>query len=183
MTFVVGLAGRIAAGKGEAAQYISRKYGAEVVRFSDVLKDVLEVLFLPNTRQNLQILGSCLRAGFGDRVLVDAMKARIEKTTSRVVVVDGVRYKEEAALIRSFRKNILLFIDAPLKIRYQRVISRGTRGEAKISFEEFRKSEEKETEKSLDEIKKTADEVIENTGSIGRLHARVDSTLSHLTRI
>jgi len=182
MTLVVGLAGRIAAGKGEAAKYLSEKRGARVVRFSDILKDVLEVLSLPNTRPNLQALGSTLRAGFGDRILVDAMRKRIEKTASPFVIVDGVRYKEEADLIRSFKKNTLIFIDAPLKIRYQRVISRGTRGEAKITLEEFRKSDEQETEASLEAIKKTADKVIENTSALKDFQNAIDATLSKLTR-
>lgn len=177
MTFVIGLTGRIASGKGEVARHLSEKHRASICRFSDILRDVLEVLGLPNTRENLQALGAGLRSSFGENVLIEAMKTRIGKSSSEIIIVDGVRYKTEAELVRSFDENILVFVDAPVKDRYKRAVSRGTRGEADISLEEFRRSEEKDTEKNLDEIKDMADEVIENTGSLEQLRAKADLIL------
>ena len=107
------------------------------------------------------------------------MKKNIAKTSSKIVVVDGVRYLNEVEMIRSFKKNAIIYVDAPLKARYERCVARGTRGESKITLEEFKKSEEKETEKSLDEIKDLADEVIDNTGSIKQLHDKIDSIMQN----
>ncbi|MFH1789187.1 MAG: AAA family ATPase [Candidatus Altiarchaeota archaeon] len=178
MTFVVGLAGRIASGKGEVSRHLAEKHRASIFRFSDILRDVLEVLGLSNTRENLQELGAGLRASFGENVLTEAMKARIGKSTSKLVIVDGIRYKKEAELVRSFKENIIIFVDAPLKQRYKRAVKRGTRGEAGMTLEKFRESEEKDTEKNLDEIKALADEVIENTSSVEKLREKVDLILT-----
>ena len=180
MTFVIGLTGRIASGKGEVARHLSEKHMASICRFSDILRDVLKILGLSNTRENLQALGAGLRSSFGENVLVDAMKARIAESSSEIIVVDGVRYKTEAELVLSFSENILLFVDAPVEERYERAVARGTRGEADISLEEFKSSEERDTEKNLDEIRDMADEVIENTGTLEELRAKTDSIIKYL---
>jgi len=77
-------------------------------------------------------------------------------------------------MLRSFPNSVLLFLDAPPHIRYKRVIKRGEKGEAGISFDEFLKSEQRGTEKGLSEIKRLADYVIINDGTSAELQERVD---------
>lgn len=177
MAYVVGLAGRIAAGKGETASYLNKKHAAVVHRFSDILTDVLSILNIPVTRANLQSLGSGLRKIYGDGVLVEAMKKRVTAETAGIVVIDGIRYPNEYDLTRSFDKNVVVFVDSPINLRYERCVRRGTRGEAGLTFEEFKESDGRETEKSLIRLRESADELIINDGSIEDLHAKIDSVI------
>ena len=180
MAFVVGLIGKIASGKGEAARFLEEEYGAKTFRFSDILKDELITEGRPVTRENLQALGNKLRAEQGDDVLVKALKEKISSSGAQLAVVDGIRYPAEASMVREFEKNILIYVTAPDEVRYQRVLSRGTRGEAEISLEEFKKHEADETEQQIDSIGAGADYAIENTGTVEGLRERVGKLVSGL---
>jgi len=179
VTLVVGLVGEIAAGKGEAVKFLQKEYKSEVYRFSDVLKELLERLSMDVTRENLQALGRVLRVLFGDNILVEALKQDISSSNADLVVVDGVRYHVEAEMVRSFENNILLYITAPEDVRYQRVLSRATRGEKNITLEEFKRNEENETERAIKKVGESTDKVIENTGSIKELGEDIRKVLEN----
>ncbi|MBM3309811.1 MAG: hypothetical protein FJY77_06090 [Candidatus Altiarchaeales archaeon] len=175
MALVVGLVGKIASGKGVVSDYLCRRYDAKVYRFSDVLSDILLKLNKPNTRENLQALGFSLRQIFGDTVLSEVLKQEIARDKSSLVVVDGIRYWNEFNMVKSFGNSLVVSITAPLEVRYERTISRATRGESKISFEEFKANEDKPTEKLIDEIAMHADIKIENIGSKEALLETLDT--------
>lgn len=175
MKQVIGLTGNIGAGKTAVSDHLHKKYGADQLRFSQILMDVLERLYLPKDRNNLQTLGEVVRKTFGSDVVVNAFKKDLEKSRSQVVVVDGIRYMDEVDMLRSFDNSFLLFMDAPARTRYERAVKRGEKGESKISFDEFLKMEQRGTEKNLPEIKKAADYVIENDGSMDALLKKIDS--------
>lgn len=174
MRLVIGLIGRIGSGKGTVSEFLHEKYGASEYRFSDVLKDVLFRLHLLNIRENLQLLGKTLRDGFGDGVLANTIKEDIMNDPSSIVVVDGIRYKNEVDMVRSFKDNILINVTAPPKIRYERCVSRGTRGEAENTFEEFVRNENKETESQIREIEKEADYTVDNSGTKDELYEKIE---------
>ncbi len=180
MTLVIGLIGRIASGKGEAAKYLSEKYYAKTFRFSDILKDILETLGIEDTRKNLQLLGETLRKSFGENILVDAMRSKILRSDSKIIVIDGIRYASEAKIVRSSKPNLLLFVDAPLEVRYERAVLRSTRGESDISLDDFRKSDFSGTEAMFDELVGLTDVVIDNVGDIEEFQVKVDESVRSL---
>ncbi len=178
MKLVIGLTGNIGAGKTAVSEHLHKKYGADQVRFSQILMDVLDRLYLPKDRNNLQTLGESVRKTFGGDVLVNAFRKDLEKSSSQVVVVDGIRYMNEVDMLRSFDNNFLLFMDAPARTRYERVVKRGEKGEAKISFDAFLEMEQRGTEKNLPQIKKAADYVIENESSMDALLKEIDAIVN-----
>ncbi|MFC2153989.1 AAA family ATPase [Candidatus Altiarchaeota archaeon] len=173
MALVVGLVGRIASGKGEVSRFLQEEHGASVHVFSNILRDVLIRLHIRVDRGNLQFLGEMLRREYGEDILVNAMREDIKKDASEVVVVDGIRYPNEAKMVRGFPHSIILFIDAPLETRYDRACQRGTRGEASLTFQEFKEIETRETEKHLGEVIGEADHTINNSGNIDELRGKV----------
>lgn len=177
MDLVVGLVGKIASGKGVVSDYLVNNYGARVYRFSDVLRDVLLRLNKPVTRENLQSLGLHLRQVFGENVLAEVVKGDIIRDSNAFVVVDGIRYWDEFRMVRGFERNLIISITAPLEVRYQRVVSRATRGEDTISFEDFKRSEMNSTEMLIDEIAAHADVKIENLGSKEALVETLETVL------
>ncbi|MFH0860207.1 MAG: AAA family ATPase [Candidatus Altiarchaeota archaeon] len=177
MKLVIGLIGEIASGKDTVAEHISKEYGASVYRFSDVLRDVLRRLHLENTRENLQSIGVSIRQAFGVGVLADCIREDMLEDTSDLIVVDGVRYAHEAEMVRSFENNLLLYVTAPENMRYKRAVGRGTRGEKKISFEQFKKAGEGGTEGMIRQIAGQADHTIENTGTVEELCGKTDKII------
>jgi dephospho-CoA kinase len=181
MKTIIALSGKMGSGKTAASDFLHEKYGAKQMRFSQILMDVLSRLHVPASRENLQKLGHALRSSVGENVVVDAFKADLEAEDAEIIVVDGVRYPNEVDLVRSFPEGILLFLDAPQKVRYERCVKRGEKGEASISFKEFAESEKKPTERHLDEIKKLADFVVENEGPLSELRKRIEEILKNAT--
>ena len=177
MKLVVGLVGRIGSGKGAASEYLCSNYGASRHVISDILADVLDRLYLPMSRENFQILGKAFRAELGGEVIVNALKKDIERDDSDMVVVDGIRYLNEVEMLRGFKDNLLISIDAPPKVRYDRCKMRGEKNEAKITFEEFLNFEKQETEKYICDVEKLADYSVDNSRSIEGLHEKIDEIL------
>ncbi|MBI2597862.1 MAG: hypothetical protein HYW50_01565 [Candidatus Diapherotrites archaeon] len=77
----------------------------------------------------------------------------------------------------------LLFIDAPQKVRFERLKERGREGDPK-TFEQFLSIEEKEakseveTNQQIDSTIPLADITIENDSTIKALHKKIDDALS-----
>ena len=177
MKLVIGLSGKMGSGKTVVSDHLLDRYGAKQLRFSKILMDISERLHLPIKRKTLQKLGHGLRTSIGEDVLVNAFKEDIRDEKADLVVIDGVRYPNEVDMIHEFDNHLILYIDAPQKMRYERCVKRGEKGEAKISFEEFKVAESQATEAHLDELKLLVDNVLENTGSIDELNKRIDDLL------
>lgn len=174
---VIGLAGRIGAGKGEVASYLKKKYGAQQFVYSDILSDALRRLHMPVTRENLQKLGEGLRGKLGSDVLVNAMRGDLAAGKAELRLVDGIRYVNEVRMLREFLRNKLIFIDAPFELRYERVTKRAEKGEADMTLKQFKERAKAATEKELDRVKEMADCVINNAGSQKELYKKIDELM------
>ncbi|MEM2974564.1 MAG: hypothetical protein QW112_03000 [Candidatus Micrarchaeia archaeon] len=155
--FVIGLAGTIAAGKGVAKEMIEKKYSAASFSLSDAIRDEVRRRGLELNRDNLVMVGNELRRVYGPDILAkrisrkistsaDADGRKIEKKGAerRVIVIDSIRTPAEIEFLRKkYKKNCLtLFIDAPIRTRYRRAVSRSREGEHKLSFREFKRQDE-----------------------------------------
>lgn len=169
---IYGLVGYPAAGKGTAAQMISRRNGAPIHCFSDILRVELAKQGKQATRENLQQLAVSLRKEKGNGFIAEKL---VEKIGRSAAVVDGFRSPAEVSAFRnafggSFK---LVFVDAPVKTRFDRAVKRGRAG-GPGSFEEFKEAEEREaTGKSfgIKECISMADEHVDNSGSLEELEA------------
>jgi len=170
---VLGLIGRIGSGKTAVADYLVKTHDAKYLRFSDVLKDILARVHKENTRENLQNLGAALRGIFGDGILAEVLRQDILDSEKRVVVVDGIRYADEVDMVKSLGGKVI-YVKAPDKMRYERTVRRATRGEAKLTFEQFKKSEVKGTERFIDVLGEQADYAIENSGTLEDLRKKAE---------
>jgi dephospho-CoA kinase len=177
MMLVIGLSGRIGSGKGTAAEYLKRKYGAQQFVYSDMLSDILRRLHVEVTRGNLQALGKGLRESLGRDVLVDAMRGELKAARAEMRLVDGIRYVNEVEMLKAFPHSVLLFIDAPPEVRYERAKKRSEKGEAQLSFKEFKELEKAATERELGKVKAMADYVIDNSRTVKDLHKRIDELM------
>ncbi len=176
---IYGLVGYPAAGKSLTAQMISKRNGAPIHCFSDILRDELAKQGQQATRENLQQLAVSLRKEKGNGFLAEKL---IEKIGRSAAVVDGFRSPAEVSTFRnafgdSFK---LIFVDAPIETRFDRAVKRDRAG-GPGSFEEFKEAEEREaTGKSfgITECISMADEYVDNSGSLEQMGAAVNALLN-----
>jgi dephospho-CoA kinase len=173
---IIGLTGPNAAGKGEIANYLQGK-GFVYHSLSDVLRDYATKRGIEHTRENLIRLGNELRAEHGPAVLA---KETIKKLTGKDIV-DSIRNPAEVEELRKQKDFVLLGVDAPVELRFQRAMKRG-RNECASTLEEFKENEKRENIKNkinqqLNECLRMADKVIINDGTLRELHRKIEDIL------
>src|SRR3989338_3819410 len=94
---ILGFVGPIASGKGTACQYLRDQHRAPTYRFSTPLRDVLDRLYLPQSRQNMQDLSLALRQTFGDDLLASVIAHDVAADQSPIIAIDGIRRPPDLA--------------------------------------------------------------------------------------
>lgn len=172
---IIGLAGEIASGKDTIARYYEKKYGASMYRFSDVLRDVLKRLHLPENRKNLAQASLMLRQGFGEDVFSHAVAEEVANDRSALIVVDGVRRETDVKGTQNLPGFRFLFVTADPKRRFDRLTQRNQNADDSTkTFEEFLSDSELETEQQISRLRAKADFVIDNNGTLEDLYRQAD---------
>lgn len=181
MKIVIGLVGLPAAGKGTAAAYLAKKYGAEKRRFSNALVDILNRLYKPVTRDNQIKLVEHLRALFGEQVLADVIVEDIRQSNLDMIVIDGLRMPADLETLRAVPNFYLFAIKADIKIRFERARKRGEKPEeSAMTFEEFEASHKRSTELPIPQLEAQADFTLDNNGSETELRTQIDECLKKI---
>lgn len=182
---IVGLTGKMAAGKGVVADYLKSK-GFKYHSCSDVLRQELKDRGLKETIPNLMEVGNQLRSQEGLGVLGRRLVKQIEDKQEQKAIADSIRNPAEAEeLKRSKKRFILIAVDAPLKLRYQRTISRGRAGD-KMTLEEFKQQDFKQLKsddpnaQQILECFKLADYTVVNDSTLEELHQKIEKILNDL---
>jgi len=173
---LIGLTGTNGAGKGEAAAFF-KSHGYAYLSLSDVLRDALRAQGLEETRDNLIRKGNELRREGGPDVLARAVMAKVRGKT----VIDSIRNPKEIAFLKRQAGFILLAIDAPAAVRFDRVRKRG-RNESAATLDEFlaKETEERSADpagQQLHACLALADRTVTNDGTIEDLHRKLEEFL------
>lgn len=167
---VLALTGMPGAGKSIAAQYfLSRHF--PVIRFGDLVDDLLKEKNLPSSEENEHRIRQSLRETDGmDIFAVKALPKIIKALQNQhIVVVDGMRSYEEYLFLKPKLPNLFIVaILASPKIRYQRLKSRTSRP---LSLKEARARDQEElTTLHACPTIALADISIVNEGTIATFH-------------
>src|SRR5262249_45094601 len=132
-------------------------------------------------RENLIALGNALRSAHGPGALAERILPRL----TGMDVVDSIRNPAEVDVLRARSDFILIGVDAPMEVRFQRAVSRGRPGDGP-TLEEFRAKEAREnspdvTRQQLARTFALADHTLDNGGTLEQLHRQVKRLLAALT--
>ncbi|MBN2490260.1 MAG: AAA family ATPase [Planctomycetes bacterium] len=174
---VIGLTGPNAAGKGEACAYL-RSQGFAVHSLSDIIREELAARGEAPTREAMIRTGNELRRGGGPGALAERLLPRL----GRRDVVDSVRTPGEAGVLRRIEGFLLVCVDAPAAVRFERAWRRGRVGDAR-TLEAFVALEAREntTDPAAQQLAATAalaDVTLANDGGLDALHAQLDRLLA-----
>ncbi len=173
---ILGFVGQIASGKGTASEYLKTKYQAKTYRFSTMLRDILNRLYLEVSRENLQKISQVIRENFGEETLSKVIAEDVKNDSAPIIVIDGIRRPGDIQFLKEIPGFILINIFADIEKRFERIKARDENSDdTKKTFEQFQLDHTKEAELKIVEIAGEATEQIDNNGNLEDLYAQLDA--------
>ncbi len=173
---LIGLTGTNGAGKGEVASFFEKR-GYAYFSLSDLIREELRKKGKEPTRDNLIKMGNALRKKWG----ADILARRVMRKVRGKAVIDSIRNPKEVEYLKKQKNFILIAVDAPVAVRYERVKKRGRQESASTLQEFIRKEEEErsdfEKEQQLQTCMKMADMTVVNDGRLEDLHLKLKEML------
>lgn len=177
---IIGLTGTFGAGKDAASEYLEKK-GFEHYSTADILREEAAKRELNAERETLRQLKNQLAETEGDDYLA---KKAVERAKSDKVVISAIRSVGEVDYLKSLADFTLIFVDAPIEIRFERIKNRRRAGEEKLTLESFKEKEMLEmsgaSSQRIDYAKEKADYLVDNSGSLGEFHQKIDQILEKI---
>jgi len=173
---VVGIAGRIGAGKTSAATYLSSKHGFQYLRYSQVLSE-----WFANDSENksrLQEIGWEVMAGGMQSELNRRLIAQIKPHVD--AAVDGLRHPVDHESLRdSFPGSFhLVYIESPSKVRWERLKGRGRYAD----HGSFQAADSHPVEQQIEALRASAARVLKNEYSLEALYAELDKAIQEFRK-
>lgn len=178
---IIGLTGTLASGKGTIADFL-KKRGYVYFSCSDIIREELEKIGKEEDITSLVSLGNQIRTQYGKGELAKRIINKIIENKIENAVVDSIRHPDEVKELKKLKNFILVVVDAPIGLRYERIKFRQRKGDD-ITFEQFKTEEEKqmkginENSQDLGECMRLADYRLINDGTIERLKEELESIL------
>lgn len=170
---IIGLVGETGSGKDTFCRIVEKNYSSVLsLRFSEVLSSVLGLFFNEIKKEDQQWLANSLRDRFGEDILIKGVDKKIKNANEEVVIVNGIRVKEEFDFIKSINGKVV-YITLDVKKRWERVKDRGERKDDNVAYEDFLKIDAGRTETQIKEIGEKADILIENSGDEKELEEKI----------
>src|SRR3989338_11071072 len=157
MKKIIAFTGQVASGKGTAAAFFVEKHGAKVFRFSTMLRDILDRLYLPQSRENMQDISRIIREQFGEETLARVMARDVTNDPGNLIVIDGIRRSDDVAHLVALPEFVLVHIVADIKTRYERITHRGENSDdQQKTFDAFKHDHEQEAELKIANVARSA---------------------------
>jgi len=179
---IVGVTGYFCAGKDTFAEFAIRK-GFGHVSLADIIREEIERRGRKITLPLLTATGNELRSRFGPQIL--AQRALEKLPAYGHAIVTSIRHGAEVEALRTRKDFVLVFVDAPLRVRYERSRQRARKGDSE-SFEAFRaaelaqmKSKDPDSQQLMT-CRRMAQIIVTNDGSLETFHSRIAKALKRV---
>lgn len=175
---IIGLTGQIACGKGAITKYLEKKYGASSYRFSTMLRDVLDRIYIEQSRANLSLISKIIRKNFGEDTMAKVMTSDVKNDKNKIIVVDGIRRLADIKYLKKIPGFKLVRVVVDSKIRYERLLSRNeNKGDNKKTYQDLLRDEKKEADAQIPQVMKKAEIEINNEGNIKELYKQIENKI------
>jgi len=181
----IGLTGRMASGKGEAAR-ILKNHGLKYISLSDIVRREAAKVTPALSRSQMQDLGNRLRRDGGAGILGKMVRELIEASPPESWVIDGIRNPAEVAELRKMTRFILIGIESSVEAILARMKERG-RSTDTVSEAELRAALAREWGtgepaggQQVGPTMALADFVVANDGSLSEFASGLDALLKKI---
>ncbi len=168
-TIAVAIGGKIGSGKSTLSDYLVENHDFSLISFGGYVRHEAELQGLNPSREDYQELGDRL---VQEPIPEEFIQRCIEyfQPKSSLHVYDGLRHLSIANGLRHiYKRCVIVFINAPDNLRYQRYKSRQRVDDPKLNFNQFLSLSEHRVEYEIDKIASIADLVIQADNTIVNL--------------
>ncbi|MCL1972697.1 MAG: AAA family ATPase [Endomicrobia bacterium] len=180
---IIGLTGSYCSGKDTVADYITAKHGFSHYSLSDVIRECMKDEGVEPTRENLIVFGTNLRVQNGNGILAKKVMSKIQD--GKNYCITSIRHPDEINELRKRKDFILINVDAPQSIRFERMQKRKRAGDPETleKFIEFEKRES-QSEGPGQQLAKSAEMAdivfINDVNNLEALNIKIESLLNSL---
>ena len=180
----IGITGTLGAGKGTIVDYLVKERGFVHFSVRDFITQEIERRGMPVNRDSMTIVGNDLRKQHSPSYIVEALYKQAQES-GKNCIIESVRTPLEVAELRKHSNFYLFAIDADAKVRYERIVIRGSSTD-NVSFETFVANEQREmtsddpNKQNLKACIEQADFVFNNDGNFADLHQKVEEVLDKI---
>lgn len=182
---ILGITGTLGAGKGTVVDYLISK-GFAHYSARDFISQEIKRRGLPVDRDSMTIVANDLRASHSPSYIAEALYDEAV-AAGKDAVIESLRTEGEILALRKKGNFYLLAVDADSKLRYERIIARGSETD-RITFEKFLADEAREmhatdpNKQNLARCIELADYRLMNNGVVEDLYVHVDRILGGIEK-
>lgn len=169
---LIGISGTDGSGKDSLGEFLQKEYGWYFISVTDLLRTEAINRGMPLSRSTLRQISSEWRTEHGLGVLIDKALDDFKKQECARhlagLAVSSLRNPGEVDRIHELG-GLVVWVDAPIQVRYNRAIARNKSTEDHVTFEEFQAEEQAQmtysggkTTLNLSGVKAKADIFINN---------------------
>jgi dCMP deaminase len=181
----IGVAGLYCAGKDSVAENLINS-GFGHLSLSDAVRKEMKKAGVKITRENLISFANEMRVKEGEEIWAKKVVEEIEKNDLNNVVITSIRSPAEVKELEKLREFILVSVEAPLKIRFERSRLRNRENEPS-TLKEFKEKENferygKKNQQNIEPVIKKAKIHILNDKGLEELKVKVEQLLDDLRK-
>ena len=181
---IIGITGTLGAGKGTIVYYLKEHYGYRHYSVRGYLIEEAQRRGMELNRDTFVVVANDLRATHCPSYITDQLYLQAAEAGENAII-ESVRTPGEVESLRQHEHFLLFGVDADPKIRYERIVGRGSETDH-VSFETFLENEEREmtsddpNHQNLGRCMQMADYVFMNNEGFEELYAQVEEVISQL---
>lgn len=181
---IIGITGTLGAGKGTIVDYLAEHYGYKHYSVRGYLIEEAQRRGMELNRDTFVIVANDLRATHCPSYITDQLYLQAAENGENAII-ESVRTPGEVESLRQHEHFLLFGVDADPKIRYERIVGRGSETD-QVSFETFIANEEREmsstdpNHQNIGRCMQMADYVFMNNGDFEELYQQVEDVLQQL---
>ncbi len=181
---IVGITGTLGAGKGTIVDYLISHHSYKHFSVRGYLTEIINQRGLALNRDSMVLVANDLRANHTPSYIAEQLLAQAELSGGHCII-ESIRTVGEVTALRKKGGFYLFAVDADPKLRYQRIVERGSETD-KISYETFIENEQREmtstdpNKQNLAACQALADYKFDNNHSFEELYKQVEEVLGKI---
>jgi len=184
---IIGITGTLGSGKGAIVNFLKREMAYTHYSVRDYLINEINKRGLEVNRDIMTQTANELRRKHGSSYIIEKLYEEAAKSDNNCII-ESIRTTGEIEALRKKGDFILLAVDAPLELRYERIKKRNSETD-NISFEQFKQNENREMicgDINCQNLKKCmamADYIFYNDGSISQLEESIKQVIMEMNSL